>query len=102
MYGLTRGDEADIPGQFAGQCWRCWPKIGCKCPPDETEVAQLKSERFIAEMAWIEERKRRRAAEKVIQQILDDAGSGEISLPSLIDLAVQYRNLYTIKPPNTN
>lgn len=76
---------------FEGTCWRCWPKL-CKCPPTEDVIEELKEDRFIAERAWIEERKRRRDAELLIRKILDDIC--DISLPEIIDEAREYAKKY--------
>lgn len=76
---------------FEGTCWRCWPKL-CKCLPPETEIEKIKQDWFIAERAWIEERKRRRDAELVVKKILDDIC--DISLPEIIDAARKYAEKY--------
>lgn len=87
-------------------CWRCSPAF-CKCPPPESEIDKLRAERFIAERMLIEERTRRRlseseetarrrSAEEVISEILEATGSGEITLPFVIECANRHMERYGV------
>lgn len=78
---------------FTKKCWRCFPAF-CRCEPDENEVEQIKSERFLAERAWLEEKTRRQAAEVIIAKIINDHGNGCLSLGEIVQAAEDYAARY--------
>lgn len=78
---------------FAGKCWRCHPRL-CKCPLDGSDVEALKSERFLAERAYLRELSRRRSAEQLVHAILDDGADGEVTLHQLAVLAGEHKRMF--------
>ena len=51
---------ADQLSIFSGVCWRCWPKLGCKCVPDDTEAECLRAEVFLLDRELQRENRRAR------------------------------------------